>query len=129
MWYFSLTFLIPPTKTEGGIARIYYIPQYHPLKGIQYNIKHTAFGWGCYGRLPHSEKISPSTSSRMIFFLLVVIYRNTLNLRQYVYIIHNLCYYENRTMCVDLLSEHHHHLIVSKGSLFSLVTMILLTWR
>ena len=71
------------TKAEGSIARIYHIPQYHPPKGIQYQIKHTVFGWGCYGRLPHSEKISPSTSSRVILFLLVVIYRNTLNQRQY----------------------------------------------
>ena len=87
--FFSNFFLTPPTKAEGGIVTIYHIPQYHPPqyhppqyhppKGIQYNIKHTAFGWGCYGRLPHSEKISPSTSSWVIFFLLVVIYRNNLN--------------------------------------------------
>ena len=71
---FLQLFLIPPTKAEGGIARIYHIPQchppqyhppqYHPPKGIQYNIKHTAFGWGCYGRLPQEEKISPETSLR-----------------------------------------------------------------
>ena len=30
------------------------------------------------------KKISPETKSRVIFFLLVVIYRNTLNQRQYV---------------------------------------------
>ena len=48
--------------------------------------KHTAFSWGCYGRLPQEENISPETvlSSRVICFLLVLIYRNTLNQRQYV---------------------------------------------
>ena len=38
---------------------------------------------GIYGRLPE-EKISPETKSRVIFFLSVVIYRNTLNQKQYV---------------------------------------------
>ena len=42
--FFSNFFLTPPTKAGGGIARIYHILQYHPPKGIQYNIKHTAFG-------------------------------------------------------------------------------------
>jgi hypothetical protein len=46
--------------------------------------KHTAFSWGCYGRLPQEEEISPETKSRVIFFLNEVIYRNTLNQRQYV---------------------------------------------
>jgi len=46
--------------------------------------KYAAFSWGFYGRLPQEEKISPETKSRVIFFLSVVIYRKTLNQRQYV---------------------------------------------
>jgi hypothetical protein len=36
-----------------------------------------------YGRLPQEEKMSPETKWRVIFFLSVVIYRNTINKRQY----------------------------------------------
>jgi hypothetical protein len=48
------------------------------LKSISFII------YGCYDRLPQEEKISPSASSQVIFFLSVVIYHNTLNQRQYV---------------------------------------------
>jgi len=48
---------------------------------IHWYYKHTAFSWGCYGRLPHEGKIShsgkrisPSTSSRVIFFFQSVIF-------------------------------------------------------
>ena len=52
--------------------------------GYAWYYKNTAFSRGCYGRLPQEEEISPETKSRVIFFLSEVIYRNTLNQRQYV---------------------------------------------
>ena len=56
---------------------------FHWIIGI-WHYKHTAFSWGCYCRIPQEEKISPETKLRVIFFLSVVVYRNTLNQRQYV---------------------------------------------
>jgi hypothetical protein len=46
-------------------------------QGIQYNIKHAAFSFGCYGRLPHSENnittITPSIKGSMfIIFILTI---------------------------------------------------------
>ena len=53
--------------------------------------------WGCYGRLPQEENISPETKSRVIFFPSVVIYRNTLNQRQYV-LYYTECPFFNNTL-------------------------------
>ena len=54
--------------------------------GIVFQQCGTAFSCGCYSRLPHvRRKIPPETKSRVI----LVIYRNTLNQRQYVLIILN----------------------------------------
>jgi len=50
-------------------------------------MKHAAFSFGCYGRLPHAENnnITLDFVSDDIGFLIVVIYHNTLNESQYVY--------------------------------------------
>ena len=57
--------------------------------GYAWYYKHTAFSWGCYGRLPQEEEISPETKSRVIFFLSVVIYVTPSTKGSMIYIILN----------------------------------------